>query len=83
MRSSLVGLWFFVRHAELYLGTIGLSTTTIGRVFTAALACGAVMTVIIISMADSVGRKNLLILGATRMARWPAASLLSAAIRPS
>src|SRR3990172_13306294 len=52
----------------LYLGAIGLSTTTIGWVFTAALAGGAVMTVIITAVADSFGRKALLVAGAMLMA---------------
>jgi len=52
----------------LYLDVIGLSTTAIGWIFTAALAGGAVMTVIIASIADSFGRKNLLIAGAILMA---------------
>jgi MFS family permease len=52
----------------LYLDAIGLSTTAIGWIFTAALTGGAVMTVIITSIADSVGRKNLLIFGAILMA---------------
>src|SRR6185295_9518005 len=52
----------------LYLGAIGLSTTAIGWVFTAALAGGAVMTMIITAIADSFGRKFLLIVGALLMA---------------
>ena len=52
----------------LYLDVIGLSTTAIGWIFTAALAGGAVMTVIIAAIADSFGRKNLLIAGAILMA---------------
>jgi MFS family permease len=52
----------------LYLDAIGLSTTAIGWIFTAALAGGALMTVIITSIADSFGRKNLLIFGALLMA---------------
>lgn len=52
----------------LYLDAIGLSTTSIGWIFTAALAGGAVMTVIITAFADSFGRKSLLIVGALLMA---------------
>ena len=52
----------------LYLDAIGLSTTAIGWVFTAALAGGAVMTMIITAIADSFGRKILLIVGALLMA---------------
>jgi MFS family permease len=52
----------------LYLDAGGLSPTAIGWIFTAALAGGAVMTIIITSIADVLGRKNLLILGAALMA---------------
>jgi MFS family permease len=52
----------------LYLDALGLSTTTIGWIFTAALAGGAVMTVVIASIANTVGRKNLLVFGAALMA---------------
>jgi MFS family permease len=52
----------------LYLDAIGLSATAIGWVFTAALAGGAVMTMIITAIADSFGRKLLLIVGALLMA---------------
>ncbi|HEX2228312.1 MAG TPA: MFS transporter [Candidatus Binatia bacterium] len=52
----------------LYLDAVGLSTTEIGWIFTAALAGGAVMTIVIASVADRVGRKNMLVLGAGLMA---------------
>lgn len=52
----------------LYLDAIGLSATAIGWIFTAALAGGAVMTIIITAVADSFGRKTLLIVGALLMA---------------
>jgi MFS family permease len=52
----------------LYLDAVGLSATAIGWIFTAALAGGAVMTVIIAWMADSIGRRSLLIVGALLMA---------------
>lgn len=52
----------------LYLDAVGLNTTAIGWIFTAALAGGAVMTIIISSIADSFGRKALLIIGAILMA---------------
>jgi MFS family permease len=52
----------------LYLDAIGLTTTAIGWIFTAALAGGAVMTMVITALADSFGRKMLLILGAALMA---------------
>ena len=52
----------------LYLDALGLSATTIGWIFAAALAGGAVMTITITSIADSFGRKSMLILGALLMA---------------
>jgi MFS family permease len=52
----------------LYLDAIGLTTTTIGWIFTAALAGGAVMTIVITAAADRLGRRVLLILGALLMA---------------
>src|SRR5437773_5626052 len=52
----------------IYLDAVGLSTTAIGWIFTAALAGGAVMTVVITAIADSFGRKTLLIVGAGLMA---------------
>jgi len=52
----------------LYLDSIGLTTTVIGWIFTAALAGGAVMTIVITAVADSFGRRALLILGALLMA---------------
>jgi MFS family permease len=52
----------------LYLDAMGLSTTAIGWIFTAALAGGAVMTMLITAVADSFGRKLLLITGALLMA---------------
>ena len=52
----------------LYLDAIGLTTTAIGWIFAAALAGGAVMTIVITTVADSFGRKSLLILGAVLMA---------------
>jgi MFS family permease len=52
----------------LYLDTMGLSTTVMGWIFTAALAGGAIVTILITSVADTIGRKQLLILGALLMA---------------
>jgi MFS family permease len=52
----------------LYLDAIGLSTTAIGWIFTAALAGGAVMTVILTAAADSFRRRSLLVVGAALMA---------------
>jgi MFS family permease len=51
----------------LYLDAIGLTTTAIGWIFAAALAGGAVMTIVITTVADRFGRKTLLILGAVLM----------------
>ena len=52
----------------LYLDSLGLSPTAIGWIFTAALAGGAVMTIVITAVADTFGRKTLLIIGALLMA---------------
>ena len=52
----------------LYLDAVGLSTAAIGWIFTAALAGGAVMTILITAIADRFGRKTLLIVGAVLMA---------------
>lgn len=52
----------------LYLDAIGLTTAAIGWIFTAALAGGAVMTIVITAVADTLGRKILLISGAILMA---------------
>jgi MFS family permease len=51
-----------------YLDAIGLTPTAIGWIFTAALAGGAVMTIVITAIADSFGRKTLLMIGAALMA---------------
>ena len=52
----------------LYLDAVGLSPVAIGWIFTAALAGGAVMTIIITAVADRFGRRALLIVGAILMA---------------
>jgi MFS family permease len=52
----------------LYLDAIGLDTTAIGWIFTAALAGGAIMTVVLTGVADRFGRKTLLVIGAMLMA---------------
>ncbi|MGH7853043.1 MAG: MFS transporter [Candidatus Binatia bacterium] len=52
----------------LYLDFLGLGTAAIGWIFTAALAGGAVMTIIITSLADRFGRRPLLVIGAFLMA---------------
>lgn len=52
----------------LYLDVLGLSATSIGWIFAAALGGGAVMTVIVTSVADGIGRRAMLIVGAFLMA---------------
>jgi MFS family permease len=52
----------------LYLDAVGLDKPAIGWIFTAALAGGAVMTVILTAVADTFGRRALLIGGAVLMA---------------
>ena len=52
----------------LYLDAVGLSPAAIGWIFTAALAGGAVMTIVITAVADRFGRRALLIVGAVLMA---------------
>ena len=52
----------------LYLDAAGLSPAAIGWIFTAALAGGAMMTIVITSVADRFGRRVLLIAGAALMA---------------
>lgn len=52
----------------LYLAAIGLTPVAIGWIFTAALAGGAVMTIVITAIADKVGRRIMLIAGALLMA---------------
>src|SRR4051812_13503397 len=52
----------------LYLGAIGVSPAAIGWIFTAALGGGALMTLVLTRIADKLGRKWLLIVGALLMA---------------
>jgi MFS family permease len=52
----------------LYLDEIGLSRSHIGWIFTAALAGGAAMTILLTAVADRLGRKPLLMTGALLMA---------------
>src|SRR4029453_13971743 len=52
----------------LYLDAVGLNPAAIGWIFTASLAGGAGMTIIITAVADPFGRKALLIVGAGLMA---------------
>ena len=51
-----------------YLAALGLSVEAIGGVFTAALAGGAVMTLLLTSVADRLGRRQILVVGAALMA---------------
>ncbi len=52
----------------LYLAAIGLDSTVIGAIFTAALAGGAIMTVGLTTVADRLGRQRVLMVGALLMA---------------
>jgi MFS family permease len=52
----------------LYLKELGFSAETIGLTFSAALAGGAVLTVIITAFADRIGRRRMLMFGALLMA---------------
>src|SRR4051812_41988123 len=52
----------------LYLAELGLDLAVIGVIFTAALAGGAVMTLVLTAVADRVGRRRMLLLGALLMA---------------
>jgi MFS family permease len=51
-----------------YLAALGLSVEAIGGIFTAALAGGAVMTLVLTRVADRLGRRQILIAGAALMA---------------
>src|SRR5215208_4684214 len=51
-----------------YLAALGLSVEAIGGIFTAALAGGAVMTLVLTGVADRLGRRQILIAGAALMA---------------
>lgn len=51
----------------LYLAAIGLDAVAIGAIFTAALAGGAVMTIALTTIADRLGRRRVLVVGATLM----------------
>ena len=52
----------------LYLAAVGLEAGVIGGIFTAALAGGAVMTVLLTTIADRFGRRGILKVGAVLMA---------------
>jgi MFS family permease len=51
-----------------YLAALGLSVEAIGGIFTAALAGSAVMTLVLTSVADRLGRRGVLVVGAALMA---------------
>src|SRR5829696_1661783 len=51
----------------LYLAAVGLSVEAIGGIFTAALAGGAVMTLLLTAVADRLGRRRVLVFGAALM----------------
>ena len=59
LRRRLFAYGFLSVVLGLYLDAIGLTTAAIGWIFTAALAGGAVMTIVITAVADTVGRKDL------------------------
>ena len=61
----------------LYLAALGLETPAIGGIFTAALAGGALMTIALTRVADRVGRRHVLALGAALMALSGAAFALT------
>src|SRR5215212_10559281 len=52
----------------LYLASLGYDTTAIGGMFTAVLAGGAILTIILTQVADRLGRRRVLIIGAGLMA---------------
>jgi MFS family permease len=62
----------------LYLADQGLSTAAIGGVFTAALAGGAAMTIILTSLSSRLGRRRVLQLAALLMALAGVSFLLTA-----
>src|SRR3954466_2907956 len=51
-----------------YLSALGLSVEAIGGIFTAALVGGALMTLVLTSVADRLGRRRILVLGGALMA---------------
>src|SRR5690348_14027294 len=61
----------------LYLADLGLKTATIGGVFTAALAGGALLTIGLSSVADRLGRRKIACASALLMAASAAAFALS------
>ncbi len=71
------GYGFLSVMLGLHLAAIGLTPETIGGLFTAALAGGAAMTIVLAGSADRVGRRRVLIAGALLMAVAGAAFALS------
>jgi len=63
----------------LYLAELGLEPAAIGAIFTAALAGGAAMTVALTGLADRLGRRRLLVVGAALMALAGATFAVAAA----
>jgi MFS family permease len=61
----------------LYLAELGLNITAIGAIFTVALAGAAATTLLLTTMADRVGRRRVLIIGAGLMALAGAAFALT------
>jgi MFS family permease len=52
----------------LYLASLGYDTTAIGGMVTAVLAGGAILTIVLTQVADRIGRRRVLIVGAALMA---------------
>jgi len=52
----------------LYLAGLGLGTAAVGGVFTAALAGGAMMTIVLTTFSGRIGRRRVLLLAALLMA---------------
>ncbi len=61
----------------LYLAALGLDASAIGGVFTAALAGGAAMTLALTAVADRLGRRRVLMMGAALMGLAGAAFALA------
>ncbi|HEY8744663.1 MAG TPA: MFS transporter, partial [Chloroflexota bacterium] len=52
----------------LYLASLGLGTAAVGAIFTAALAGGAAMTIVLTTVSGRIGRRRVLLLAALLMA---------------
>ena len=61
----------------LYLAAIGLDRTRVGWVFAAALAGGALLTIVLTSIADRWGRRHVVLLSASLMAGSSAGFVLT------